>query len=125
MYMAYFPLLPFALLCSPLLPFLLTWNPPCCDRIYPPRSQVARKLTSPFPHLAIYPPTQNPNPPGFSRSKYTLIRTTLRTRPISSLTVIAIKLVHCAMLDAICSVEAIFLGIFFLHDTSFAVLNCF
>ncbi len=74
--------------CSPLLPFLLTWNPPCCDRIRPPSSQVARKLTSPFPHLAHIPshPKSRP-PPGFSRSKYTLIRTTLQTQPISSQTI--------------------------------------
>jgi hypothetical protein len=30
-------------------PLLLTWNPPSCDRIRPPWSQVACKLTSPFP----------------------------------------------------------------------------
>ncbi len=29
----------------------------------------------------INPLTQNPDPPGFSRSKYTFIRTTLRTQP--------------------------------------------
>jgi hypothetical protein len=55
---------PFAL-CSPffLIPFCspsLTWNPPCCDRIRPPRSQVACKLTLHplliFPTLNIYPP---------------------------------------------------------------------
>ncbi len=74
-------------LCSPLLPSLLTWNPPCCDRIRPPRSQVARKLTSPFPHLAHIPSHPKSRPPGFSRSKYTLIRTTLRTQPISSRTI--------------------------------------
>ncbi len=58
----------------PLLPLLplfnpapLTWNPPCCDRIRPPRSRVARKLTPHFPHLAHVALTRNPNPQGFSR----------------------------------------------------------
>jgi hypothetical protein len=44
---------PFAPLFSP---SQLTWNPPCCDRIRPPRSQVARKLTSPFPSPGSYTP---------------------------------------------------------------------
>jgi hypothetical protein len=58
---------------------LLTWNPPCCDRIRPPRSQVARKLNSPFPSPCSYTPhSKIPTPPGFPRSKYTLIRTTSR-----------------------------------------------
>ncbi len=43
----------------PLFPFLLTWNPPSCDRIRPPRSQVACKLTSPAPTL----PFQIPGTP--------------------------------------------------------------
>ncbi len=37
-------------------PLLLTWNPPSCDRIRPPRSQVACKLTSPVPTLSPNPP---------------------------------------------------------------------
>ncbi len=41
---------------SPLLPSLLTWNPPSCDRIRPLRSQVACKLTSPVPTLYPNPP---------------------------------------------------------------------
>jgi hypothetical protein len=48
----------FSVLHSLLLPIrlpLLTWNPPCCDRIRPPRSQVARKLIFPFPPLAHIP----------------------------------------------------------------------
>jgi hypothetical protein len=50
----FFPLLiPF---CSPFYPSLLTWNHPCCDRIRPPRSQVARKLTSPFSSPGSYTP---------------------------------------------------------------------
>ncbi len=55
---------PFAPLCSPFYPPLLTWNPPCCDRIRPPRSQVARKLTSPSPHLAHIPSHPKSRPPG-------------------------------------------------------------
>ncbi len=50
-YMAHSPCFFFPLLIpffSPFYPSLLTWNPPCCDRICPPCSQVARKLTSPF-----------------------------------------------------------------------------
>jgi hypothetical protein len=53
-------------LCSPFVSPLLTWNPPCCDRIRPPRTQVARKLTSPFPLPGSYtPPFQSPDPQGF------------------------------------------------------------
>jgi hypothetical protein len=58
--------IPFAFLSpladSLLLPFLppstylLTWNPPSCDRIRPPRSQVACELTSTFPTLFPNPP---------------------------------------------------------------------
>ncbi len=44
---------PFAPLSNP---SLLTWNPPCCDRIRPPRSQVTCKLTSPFSTLSPIPP---------------------------------------------------------------------
>jgi hypothetical protein len=50
----YLPLL--TLLCSPFNPFLLTWNPPSCDRIRPPRSQVACELTSPVPPFSPTPP---------------------------------------------------------------------
>ncbi len=51
---------PFAPLSNPPL---LTWNPPCCDRIRPPRSQVACKLTSPFSTLSpIPPPSKFPEP---------------------------------------------------------------
>ncbi len=46
----------FVPLCSPFNPLLLTWNPPSCDRIRPPRSQVACKLTSPVPTLSPTPP---------------------------------------------------------------------
>jgi hypothetical protein len=58
------------LLISPLAtlsdPSQLTWNPPCCDRIPPPRSQVARKLTSPFPSSGSYSPLPEiPTPRGF------------------------------------------------------------
>ncbi len=44
---------------------LLTWNPPCCDRIRPPRSQVARKLIFPFPSPYSYTPhSKIPTPRG-------------------------------------------------------------
>ncbi len=53
-------LFPFVPLSDPLL---LTWNPPSCDRIRPPRSQVACKLTSPVPTLSPNPPpTKFPEP---------------------------------------------------------------
>ncbi len=55
---------PFAPLCS-LLP---TWNPPCCDRIRPPQSQVARKLISPFPHSTHIPLIPKSGPPGVSQN---------------------------------------------------------
>ncbi len=48
---------------SPLLPSLLTWNPPSCDRIRPPRSQVACKLTYPVPT-----PLPKPSPLQISRT---------------------------------------------------------
>jgi hypothetical protein len=57
---------PFVSLSNPLL---LTWNPPSCDRIRPPRSQVACKLTSPVPPFTqtLPPPnSQNPNLPSAS-----------------------------------------------------------
>ncbi len=91
MYMAYFPLLPFAPLFSP---SLLTWNPPCCDRIHPPRSQVAHKLTSPFPHLAHIPSHPKSRPPGVFQIQIYIIRTTLRTQPISSRTLTVVQ-VYC------------------------------
>jgi hypothetical protein len=47
---------PFVSPCSPFNPLLLTWNPPSCDRIHLPRSQVACKLTSPVPTLSPNPP---------------------------------------------------------------------
>jgi hypothetical protein len=59
-----------AFLCSLLLPFvppLLAWNPLCCDRIRPPRTQVARKLTSHFPPLAHIPLIPKSRPPGVSQ----------------------------------------------------------
>ncbi len=62
------PLLPLLPL-FPLFPFPLTWNPPSCDRIRPPLSWVARKLTPVFPshaHLAPYPKSR---PPGVSQTR--------------------------------------------------------
>ncbi len=47
---ALFPIAPLS------TPLLLTWNPPSCDRIRPPRSQVACKLTSPVLTLSPTPP---------------------------------------------------------------------
>ncbi len=54
------PLAPLASLFGPLQ---LTWNPPCCDRIRPPHSQVARKLAPLFPPLAHIPPYPKYRPP--------------------------------------------------------------
>jgi hypothetical protein len=70
---------------APLDPFVpldtLTWNPPCCDRIRPPRPPVARELTlCPFVQPS-WLSTQNPDPPGFPDPNLYLIRTTLRTQP--------------------------------------------
>jgi hypothetical protein len=65
-YMVHSPCFPVSL-CSflflPLFLFPLTWNPPSCDRICPPRSQVACKLTSPdppFPQTLPLPNSRNP-----------------------------------------------------------------
>jgi hypothetical protein len=71
----WFPLLiPLAPLSNPLSnPLSLTWNPPCCDRIRPPRSQVACKLTSPFLTLSPTLPPPNSQNPGYQR----LTKTTL------------------------------------------------
>ncbi len=53
----------------PLFSFLLTWNPPSCDRIRPPRSRVACKLTSPVPTLSPNPPPSKfPEPQSPSAS---------------------------------------------------------
>jgi hypothetical protein len=55
--------------CSPFELPLLTWNPPGCDRIRPPRSQVACKLTYPFTTLSpIPPPSKFPEPRLLSTS---------------------------------------------------------
>jgi hypothetical protein len=62
-------LLCFPFLHSLLLPIrlpLLTWNPPCRDRIRPPRSQVAHKLIFPFPSPCSYTPhSKIPTPRSF------------------------------------------------------------
>ncbi len=68
--------LPFAFpLCSPFEPLLLTWNPPSCDRIRPPPSQVACKLTS------LDPPSPQPSPFQIPRTPITprLTKTTSGT----------------------------------------------
>jgi hypothetical protein len=59
----------------PLCPLLLTWNPPCCDRNRPPRSQVACKLTS----LAY--PSPKPSPLQIPRTP-TVQRLTKKTSGI-------------------------------------------
>ncbi len=75
-------------LSSPLYPLLLTWNPPSCDRNRPPQSQVACKLTPPIHYPANVPSHPKSRPLlGFPRSNVHSIRTTLRTRPISSQTI--------------------------------------
>ncbi len=65
----YLPLL-LAFFCSlfaPSAPLLLTWNPPCCDRIRPRCPQVARNLTLPFPSPGSYAPhSKIPTPWSFS-----------------------------------------------------------
>ncbi len=61
-----------ALLDSP----LLTWNPPSCDRIRPPRSQVACKLTSPDSTLSPPSPLQIPRTPNTPRLTKTTSGTT-------------------------------------------------
>jgi hypothetical protein len=52
-----------------------------------------------FPHLPIWPPpSEIPTPWGFSRPKYTFIRTTLRTQPICSLTLPFLQCRHYLLL---------------------------
>jgi hypothetical protein len=91
-----FPLL----YCIPLLiplaplsnPLSLTWNTPCYDRIRPPRSQVACKLTSPFSTLSPTLPPPNSQNPGYQR----LTKTTLRIRHLLSGTVSTLHIsVYC------------------------------
>jgi hypothetical protein len=68
--------IPFAPLCF----LLLTWNPPCCDRIRPPQSQVVRKLISPFPHSTPYTlHSKIPTPWGFPELNIHFTKTTSRT----------------------------------------------
>jgi hypothetical protein len=61
------PLFPLVSLVPLVRPSSLTWNPPCCDRIRPPRSRVARKLTPCFPHLPHVAPYPISRPPGVSQ----------------------------------------------------------
>ncbi len=62
--MAHSPCFPYFPLLIPLAPLsnptLLTWNPPSCDRICPPQSQVACKLTPPIPPCPQTLPLQIP-----------------------------------------------------------------
>ncbi len=62
---------------------LLTWNSPSFDRIRPPRSQVACKLTSPFSTLSHPSPLQIPSTQVTKR----LTKTTSRIRLLLSGTV--------------------------------------
>ncbi len=78
-YMAHSPCFFLPLLIPFCSPFYLLGNPPSCDRIRPPRTQFARKLTSHFPPLSHIPLVPKSRPPGVPRSKYTFIRTTSRT----------------------------------------------
>jgi hypothetical protein len=55
-------------------PPLLTWNPPSCDRIRPPQSQVACKLTPRYLTLSPNPPPPNSQNPITQR----LTKTTSR-----------------------------------------------
>ncbi len=66
----------------PLFPLSTYLEPSFCVRICPPLLPGACKLTHSVPSVTLlFSPTQNPDPPGFSRSKYTLIRKTLWTAP--------------------------------------------
>ncbi len=76
---------------SPLAPLFsplqLTWNPPCCDRIRPPRSQVARKLTLLFPSPGSYTPLPKiPTPQGFPDPNIHSLERHCEPNPQSSLT---------------------------------------
>ncbi len=97
---------------APLIcPFPLTWNPPCCDRIRPPLSRVALKL---YRLISLTcpcgPSPETPTPWGFSRPKYTFIRTTLRTQPICSLTDSTIYVMYICvwLLYTRCSIDVLF-----------------
>jgi hypothetical protein len=79
-----FPLLLLSPCClpfvSPFDPLLLTWNAPSCDRICPPRSQIACKLTSPVLTLSPNPPppnSRNPNHPRLTKTTSGIIRSLL------------------------------------------------
>ncbi len=62
----------------PLFPLSTYLEPSFCVGIRPPLLPDARKLTLFVPSVAhLFFPTQNPDPLGFPRSKYTSIRTTL------------------------------------------------
>jgi hypothetical protein len=68
--------------CSPYSPCLLTWNPPSVSGSVHLCSLMLVNWPSLFPPTSLlFSPTQNPDPPGFSRSKDTSIRKTLWTAP--------------------------------------------
>ncbi len=82
--LAFSPLAPLAPLFSPLQ---LTWNPPCCDRIRPPRSQVALKLTPLFPSSGSYAPLPKIlTPQGFPDPNIHSLERHCEPNPQSSLT---------------------------------------
>ncbi len=88
----YLPLLiPFCPLSDPLY---LLGNPPSCDRIRPPWSQVACKLTSPFSTLSQPSPLQIPRTQVIKR----LTMTTSRIRLLLSGTLIHWKEIQLALL---------------------------
>ncbi len=88
----------FLLLFSPLAPLApllgslqLNWNPPCCDRIHPLRSQVAHKLTPLFPSPGSYTPLSKlPTPQGFPDLNIHSLGRHCKLNPQSSLTGMAI-----------------------------------
>jgi hypothetical protein len=91
-------LLPLLIPFCPLSLFpLLTWNPPSCDRIRPPRSQVTRKLTSPFSTVSHSLPTPNSQYPVNKRltMKTSRIRLLLSGTVYSVLRLIAVQNILC------------------------------
>jgi hypothetical protein len=90
--LSFSPLAPLAPLLGPLQ---LTWNPPCCDRIRPPRSQVARKLLPYFPPLAHIPPLPKiPTTQGFPDLNIHSLGRHCEPNPQSSLTILPLCLSH-------------------------------
>jgi hypothetical protein len=62
---------PLSPLCPSFDPLSLTWNPPSCDKIRPPRSQVACKLTlldPPPPQPSLFQIPSTPNTPRLTKT---------------------------------------------------------